>query len=240
MMIFSFSRLNLYKQCPNRFYNKYVLEKDEPMTQPLALGKAVHKAIEDKINGIPHQESILNGYAEANFHEELTQSEIADLVEKAPVQSAMGDTETYFKLKLADEANAPQLQGFIDLIQPNGRITDWKTNRVPYKTLDNHQLALYAWVVSQLKGLHSVEGCLYFIRFRKESNHVFTPEEMEQARQWALDTANEINGRLALLKSHPDNAGMLFPAHPSKLCRHCPFAWECLKNNSNVLTSHGV
>ena len=45
-MIFSFSRLNLYKTCPYRFFKKYIEGYEEPITYPLALGKGVHKAIE--------------------------------------------------------------------------------------------------------------------------------------------------------------------------------------------------
>src|SRR5690625_5785497 len=93
-MIFSFSRLNLYEQCPYRFFNKYILKKDEPITQPLALGKAVHKAIEDKIKGIDHEQAVLNGYMEAEFHKELSYDDISKLTAKAPVQRGMGDRKS--------------------------------------------------------------------------------------------------------------------------------------------------
>ncbi|GAB3051579.1 RecB family exonuclease [Virgibacillus ainsalahensis] len=231
-MIFSFSRLNLYEQCPYRFYNKYVLGKEEPMTKPLALGKAVHQAIDDKINGLTHEEAVLNGYAEAGFHEELTQQEISELVERAPIQPKMGENEVYFKLPLSDKADAPEIQGYIDLYSPDGAITDWKTNRIPYDVQANRQVALYAWSIGQIKGLDTVEGILYFLRFRKESNHVFNVEDMEEARSWALNTANEINEKMALQELLPDESERLFPVQPSRLCGHCPFAWECLKNNS--------
>src|SRR5699024_2804567 len=141
-MIFSFSRLNLYDQCTYRFYNKYILGKDEPMSHPLALGKAVHQAIDDKINGLSHEEAVLNGYAAAGFHKELKQQEISELVERAPIQSNMGETEMYFKLPLAGKANAPEIQGYIDLYSPDGVMTDWKTNRISYHITENMQLAL--------------------------------------------------------------------------------------------------
>ncbi|MFC2946764.1 PD-(D/E)XK nuclease family protein [Virgibacillus sediminis] len=131
-MIFSFSRLNLYRQCPYRFYNKYVLGKEEPVTKPLALGKAVHQAIDDIINGSSHEEAVLNGYASAGFHEDLVQQEISDLVERAPVYWKMGRTEVYFKLPPSNSHNAPEIQGYIDLLSPDGAITDWKTNRSIY------------------------------------------------------------------------------------------------------------
>src|SRR5699024_5959541 len=202
-MIFSFSRLNLYEQCPYRFYNKYILGKDEPMTQPLALGKAVHQAIDDKINGLSHDEAVLNGYAAAAFHEELEQQEISELVERVPIQPNMGGTEVYFKLPLADETDAPEIQGYIDLYSPDGVITDWKTNRNYYDITENRQLALYAWAISQIKGLETVEGVLYFLRYKKESSHSFTVDDMEKARLWALELANEVNEKQELLNMVP-------------------------------------
>ncbi|OZU89048.1 hypothetical protein CIL03_08510 [Virgibacillus indicus] len=238
-MIFSFSRLNLYEQCPYRFYNKYILGKQEPVTQPLALGKAVHKAIEDKIKGVPHDEAVLNGYAEADFHEDINQDDISALVNKAPIHPNMGETEIYFKLPLSTEKDVPLIQGYIDLYQPNGSITDWKTNRIPYDVLDSRQVALYSWVISQLKGLDFVEGSYFFLRFRKRSSNIFTYEDMDQARQWALTTANEINNKLELLEIFTDETLKLFQAEPSRLCGHCPFAWECINNNSFIKTLHG-
>ncbi|ALX47727.1 RecB family exonuclease [Lentibacillus amyloliquefaciens] len=238
-MIFSFSRLKLYKQCPFRFYNKYILGKDEPMTQPLALGKAVHQAIDDKINGLSHEEAVLNGYAVAEFHDELKQHEISELVDRAPIQPHMGETEMYFKLPLADETIAPEIQGYIDLYSPDGVITDWKTNRISYDVTENKQLALYAWAISQIKNLETVEGVLYFLRYQKESSRAFTVDGMETARLWALEVAGEINKKLELLDILPHEYKKLFPAKPSRVCRHCPFAKECIKIN-HIATPLGV
>ena len=70
-MIFSFSRLSLYETCPYRFYKKYIQGYKEPSSYPLALGKGVHKAIEDKIKGFSHSEAVLNGMIEADFQPEV-------------------------------------------------------------------------------------------------------------------------------------------------------------------------
>ena len=228
-MIFSFSRLSLYEQCPYRFFNKYILGKKEPVTQPLALGKAVHKAIEDKINGVNHEQAILNGYIEAEFHEELEYEEISDLVYKAPIQKRMGETEVYFKLPLSSKGRTPIIQGYIDVFQPNGTLIDWKTNRVPYNVLDSKQIALYCWAISQIKNMEKVEGNYYFLRFRKKSSFVFNQRDMDQARKWALDLAIEINEKLDLYFLFPNKYRELFPAKPSRLCQYCPFSVGCFK-----------
>ena len=106
-MIFSFSRLSLYETCPYRFYKKYIQGYEEPTTYPLALGKGVHKAIEDKIKGVSHSEAVLNGMIEADFHPEVTMEELSDLVSHAPIQENMGETEIHFQLPLSDEEISP-------------------------------------------------------------------------------------------------------------------------------------
>src|SRR5699024_6605725 len=236
--IFSYSRLSLYEQCPYRFYSKYVLQKDEPVTEPLALGKAVHKAIEDKINGVNHQQAVFNSYVEAEFHHDISYEAISALVGRAPIQQGMGETEIYFKLPLADKENAPIIQGFVDVLQPDGSIIDWKTNRLLYGALDTRQLALYAWAICQLKGFKNVSGSYYFLRFRKENSYLFREEDMEDVRHWALERAREMNERLDLLSMFHDKAEQLFPAKPSRLCSHCPFAKECVYYQGDTIKQY--
>src|SRR5690554_2038433 len=98
MNTFSFSRLNLYETCPKKFYYRYVLKLPEPQTKPLALGKAVHKAIELLIKGESFEEAIKQGMIECDFHEEVTYEEVQDLVRKAP--KLKGETEKHFCLSL--------------------------------------------------------------------------------------------------------------------------------------------
>ncbi|HBI04299.1 MAG TPA: PD-(D/E)XK nuclease family protein, partial [Paenibacillaceae bacterium] len=84
-MIYSFSRLKLYDTCPMQFRLKYLDNLEEKASMPLALGKAVHKGIELKIHGVPHSEAVLNGWAEADFHPEVSYQDISRLVNNAPI-----------------------------------------------------------------------------------------------------------------------------------------------------------
>ena len=233
-MIYSFSRLHLYSACPYRFFKKYIEGYEEPTTYPLALGKGVHKAVEDKINGVSHSEAVLNGMIEAEFHPEVTKDEMSTLVSHAPIQKNMGETEIYFQLPLSNADSAPMLQGYIDLVSSDGsEIVDWKTNRVRYDVRGNHQIGLYAWAVGQLKNRNTVEGSLYFLRFRRASKHVFNQLDMDRSRQWALYVANKINSKREILDLLPEEADRLFPSTPSSHCRHCPFVIECYRKFSN-------
>lgn len=228
-MIFSYSRLLLYETCPRRFYFRYILKLVEKVSKPLALGKAVHKAIEKVIEGMAVEEAIFEGYAECDFHPEVSYDEITRLVKNAPVSKNMGETEVHFCLPLSNDKNAPKIQGYIDLVTDSGAFTDWKTS---WKSFDVHatqQLGLYAWAVSKMKGIDLVEGSLYFLRFKKEYKYFFSQVEIEKSRQWALNLANEINFKLDLLDMMPEKVDEIFSPTFSSACQHCPFVLECQK-----------
>lgn len=233
MELFSFSRLNLYQTCPYRFYKRYVEKLKEPDTYPLALGKAVHKAIEERLNGTDFQTAIELGMLEANFHPEVTEEELAWLVSNAPIQDLYGrvKTELHFELPLAEGADEPRLIGYIDIVG-EGFIIDWKTNRIPYEVKDNHQLALYAWATNQLYGWTDVHATLYFLRFNRYNSVVLGLEEMEEAKKWAYDLAKEIQGKVAITKHLPELKNELFPAKVQNFCANCPFAYDCHLNFS--------
>lgn len=239
MDTFSFSRLSLYETCPYRFYQKYVEGFEEPITYPLALGKAVHKAIEDKMNGASHDEAITNGIIEVDFHPDVTKNELSSLVWKAPIKGKnkiVGETEVYFKIPLSDEENAPKIQGFIDVVGGNF-IYDWKTNRIPYDVRDNHQISLYSWAMKEKRGLTEVYGTLYFLRFRRSSSYRFSANEMEESRKWAYGLAKEIQGKLEMVKAMPYLKEELFPATPRSFCSHCPFVVGCFRKFSPIAKS---
>lgn len=230
MKEFSFSRLQLYEQCPQRFYYKYVLGLDEPITKPLALGKAVHKAIELIIKGIDKEEAIKEGMKECDFHNEVSIDEVRQLVENAPFQKLKGQTELYFRLPLFNEENSPVLQGYIDLVDGN-KIVDFKTNRIAYNILDNYQIALYSWAISKINGFSVVDGSLLFLRHKSESTYSFNEAIMNEALNWARNLVKEINIKLEILDYHPTKWNELFPYKASNVCSHCPFSIECYKAN---------
>ncbi|MDT3417141.1 CRISPR/Cas system-associated exonuclease Cas4 (RecB family) [Brevibacillus aydinogluensis] len=238
-MIYSFSRLSLYEQCPFRFYLRYVLHRKEPMTAPLALGKATHKGIESIINkGCGLEEAIADGYVEVDFFP-INRADLVWLVRSAPVHYGMGRTEQHFLLPLSDTPGAPQVQGYIDLDMDDSFV-DWKTNRVPYKLRETMQIPLYAWAIMKTKGVQSIKGSLFFLRFKKWDTEVFDRSLAETGRRWAYELAMRIEQSLFLLEQQTDMAFTLFPAKPSKICRTCPFALECYQIQNREVLKHGT
>lgn len=225
MNVFSFSRLSLYESCPYRFYLKYVCGRPEPVTKPLALGKAVHKAKELLINGSTEDEAVLSAFVECDFHPEVTRDEIVELMLNAP--NFEGETEVHFMLPL-EPGSKLMLQGYIDLVC-DYEFFDWKTNWRRYGPTDNMQLPLYAWAFMKLKDRDLARGTLFFLRFRRPLTHLFTKAEAEAARAWAYGLAREIAEKVEIYGALPEMFDTLFPHRPGSHCRNCPFAAECLK-----------
>lgn len=232
MELYSYSRLSLYETCPLRFYFRYVLEKPEPVTKPLAIGKAVHRGIETLVKGGTMDNALAAAFAEAEAaglgREEG--EEIRDLIAQAPVPE--GEAEVHFELPLSSPESGLRLQGYIDLVCDVNAFVDWKTNWRPYQPDETRQLALYAWAMMELKKSDRVQGTLYFLRHGLPLSRVYTREEAEAAQQWAFRTARDIRDRVFLAELHPEEAEKLFPPRAGPHCRTCPFAEECWKRTS--------
>jgi len=227
-MIFSYSRLKLYDQCPAAFSYKYLLELLESPSEPLVLGKAVHAAIEKYLNGDDMESAVKIAIDAAELP--LDREAVQSLAGHPAVQSIMGGVvEQHFCLPLSEEGNII-LQGYIDWWKDDASgivLKDWKTNRMPYQPTNNHQLGLYAWALGELTGANEVLGELVFLRFPYSAawyKHTYTQQDMTEARQWALNLALEIEAKLA--QSNAD----IFIEKPGAHCQHCSYASLCIRS----------
>lgn len=246
--IFSYSRLKLYESCPFRWYLKYVENQIESDSMPLMLGKAVHKAIEEKLLGKADKEALLEGWKEVNYYP-IDLDEYGALFQRATVVRGEAlrpnvEVEKHFTLPL-DGEGSPKLQGYIDLVQQifgTYSFTDWKSNRLKYEPTDNMQLALYAWALSIIYNVSEVSGTLFFLRFFKDNakSKMYTKADMEEARLWALSLATDIQRNLEdlFVAHHPLED--CFPAKANPGCSNCPFADQCLFLYPNISISEGV
>lgn len=230
---FSYSRLSCYERCPKQFYYHYVLGKEIPDTKPLALGKAVHKALQVLVDGERSiDDAIKKGLIKCGFHPDVKPNEIRLLVESVPYEKLEGETEYYFRLPLFLHQNSPVIEGYIDLWnETETEFWDYKTNWKPYSIFENHQLSLYAWAINQITGLKYIKGQLYFLRFQKIISHMFTETEMLASIKWARSLADEILFKLDALEFYPDKVNELFPYKANRYCSSCPFVMECIKTS---------
>jgi len=188
-------------------------------------------------------------------------------VQQAQAKKDMGVAEEHFQIDLnPGDMFSPQIQGYIDVrISENAVeadhqqvVLDWKTNQATYEPTENNQLGLYAWAVSQQTGANAVLGILRFLRFKGKKGRktkLFTQGDMEKARQWAMDRANDILARKSQLELGGD-AEELFSANPKcGECKWCTVVKDCqaqsetkedsitkavtrLDKNEMVITSH--
>lgn len=230
-MIYSYSRLKKYEDCPWAFYQKYVLEAPEPPAEPLVLGKSVHQAIQMALNGSTLDEAVSRACVEAELP--VPPGEVHRLVLPALEYLMVGNfpppyrVEEHFEVPL-DGPGSPVLQGYIDFFDGGGTLIDWKTNRAPYHPCENHQLGLYAYALKQM-GYGEVTGQLFFLRFRKASEPVrYTSELIDAARGWALTLANDIEERLVACELDGEDPAKAFAPKPlSGNCRSCAYASNC-------------
>lgn len=234
-MIYSFSRLKCYEQCPAAFYKKYVLGLPEQPSEAMILGKATHKAIEHYLNGDDIKSTVYKAITD-----KLTPIKYEDVLKLAghpEVENMRSNqlkkVEQHFQLPL-DDQNSPVIQGYIDLWWEGFleiTLVDWKTHHKKYQPKDNHQLGLYAWALSQITGKNLIRGCLVFLRYGQTNCYEiaeYDQNDMEGARLWALTLANMIEAGLnkILTLKHLSHHSV-FPANPGTHCEHCSYANIC-------------
>lgn len=232
-MIYSFSRLKKYSECPASFQYKYLFDMPELVTEPLVLGKTVHAAIQAYLDGSEMNAAIDSAIEEAELP--IDRNEVAKLTHHPAVTSTTGGhVEDHFTVPL-DHYGTIQFQGYIDWWDTKSdgsiRLIDWKTNRMKYAPKENHQLGLYAWYLSSLTGAKAIPAELAFLRYQSGENHTYTIRDMEEARSWALSLAEEIEEKVAewnLTSEMQDDR--LFPATPGKHCQYCGYASLCIQS----------
>lgn len=153
--ILSPSQVNLFLECPAKWYYKYLLELETPLTSSLALGRAVDEALsyhfrhkaqtrEDLPAG-DVIEAFSCAFAEQFAEAELAEDENPDdlhtlgeqlvnryLAELAPsVQPALverdGERVPAVQLPVSGEIAGVPVQGIVDLIAEDGTVIDLKT-----------------------------------------------------------------------------------------------------------------
>ena len=256
MNVFSYSRLKRYSECPQSFLYKYVLEMAEPVSEPQALGKAVHAAIERYLKAqqagtkVDMTECVAAAVAEAE-----TPVSFEEALRICMNPAICENTFCYGPAKIEQRFDVPlgttgsyTLQGTVDYAETglaDGSIylLDWKTNRIKYSA-DSLQMRLYAGVLAEQYGSERVLAKLVFLRYQGQSS-VETAEidapAMEEARRWAFQIAQEIDVNLAALQCFENDASALFPARPCAACQTCGYAYQCTKGlelQPAQITSH--
>jgi len=235
VQVFSYSCLDKFQRCPAAFYQKYVLERPEPATEALVLGKAAHAVIEAAMQAVRDDEDFFRVVSRAVAAVTgVDEEELFHLTWKPPVRLQVGPgnrVEEHFQVPLdPDDPFSPEVQGYIDLWRDDGdpeiQLIDWKTNRKPYHPLDTHQLGLYAGYLSRVTG-KPVRARLVFLRTGDTLQHVYSADDIAAAWTWAAWTAIDIQERLFKAQTEEPLGRGWFPATPGDACRYCGYAAAC-------------
>lgn len=242
MEIFSFSRLSKYENCPAGFYRHYCMNVDEPPTLPLVNGKGVHSVIEAAMRLNKKDMlffKVMSKMVVDNAPLVIDPEEIFQLTYQNMVLAEFhpdNQIEQHLQLPLLpDDPLSPVIQMYIDLNRDEGghvRLVDWKTNHKSYHPTETKQLGLYSWALYQ-KYNKPVRSKLVFLRTRETPEHEFTKSEMEEAREWALTLAFEIQDKLYEVQHGADHRE-LFPTRPGGACRYCGYSHECVNGELPV------
>jgi ATP-dependent nuclease, subunit B len=188
--VFSYTRLKVFQECPLRYYKRYVLGIPEPETERELFGKVVHAVIDRMVKGQALDRAIDEAIDETVGLDQAARfdrAEIERLVRVARVEGAQygaGLSKRHFFLELEPlDPQSPILQGYIDFLDGDLRITDWATSWSVYHPTEDFKLALKALALAEIHGLERVEVRLVFLRAKKEErvqSHVYTRERWKK------------------------------------------------------------
>jgi len=240
--VFSFSRLNLFKNCPKAYEFKYVLKKEEAFsTIEQHLGKCIHKTLEyayNEINdrGTPSKKSIMKKYnlawnasnlkaikiVKSNLSANNYKSEGVSMLNLfydhilSNDKSETVELEKYFEIELDSSIG---FRGIIDRISWSSnkvlRITDFKTGKRVGNPATDKQLQFYSlWVFDTFKE-NKIEVCFEDLRNVKTKTAKISRAQILQIEKNLIKDIKRVG------------AERNFKPKPSILCNWCGYNQIC-------------
>lgn len=229
---YSVSRILKYETCPRQYYAKYVLGLEEPKTEPLDTGSAIHAWIENETKGEQHPDyrqeyPLLNEEKFEHFKtafkarmQEL--KEYYALVDKPFLYQAWLDS---FKSEvvLMDE----EFKGIVDLVTTEPwnddslTLVDFKTSRRELGTIHEDyyfQLLVYAWKYEELYGVRPKWLVVWYLADGVRHYFPVTQEALDKAIERFKSTVYKIENS----KGVED-----YPCSKHNFCRYGSFKGLC-------------
>jgi RecB family exonuclease len=182
--VLSPSQATKYLGCPASWYFRYVRQLSDPQTAALALGKALHSGVGfwmmAKRDGTDLEPAAAGeAYSDA-WDEEIAQTELRDDEDPGELHDQGRElTELYIRdygpginpaeveLPVCGKIAGVTVQGFVDLVEVDGRVIDFKTrSKSPAGIPADHRLQLttYDLLCPQSRGQARIE---YLIKTKK-------------------------------------------------------------------------
>lgn len=239
MTVLSPSQARTFKSCSARWYFKYVAQLPDPKTSALALGGAVHEAINFDLHhkakagvDLP-AEVILDRFdkawiaalAETELREDESAAELQacgrGLVTKYAVEALPAIHPVAVEMHVDGEIAGVRVQGIIDILEDNGTVRDIKTaSRKPSGISDGQafQLATYVPLVPGATGVVQIDTLVK----TKAPQLIRTPHTVTREEVRACEVQYP-------LIQEAMRAGYYVPNREDSLCsrRNCPFWRAC-------------
>lgn len=239
----SYSSLEAFKNCPQKYKFSEIEKIKEPKTREAVFGSYIHEVLHwfyENDPDFPTLEELLNYYKENwpqpeafgwknnkdadNYLKEGLRQLESFYTANTPLQSIILDLEKHFVLDFEVNREKHHLSGIIDRVDSLGNnryeIIDYKTGkRVPSQqdTDKDLQLSIYALgLLSFWPKLEpkNIDLSLYFLKPGLRVTSKRTPNQLEKTKQ-------EIKGSITkIIKSD-------FTPTPSRLCDWCGYRRRC-------------
>lgn len=243
--VLSPTQVNVFLECPAKWYFKYLIGLREPITSSLAVGRAVDKAISHyyRVKGAereaPPLADVLDAYdlAWADVEAELTLEPGEDraalhaqgremvncyLSQLAPgTTPALIDGQPAVQVPVNGKIRGVKVQGYIDLITEDGTVVDLKTKKAkPSGIQADHwlQLTTYDLLCPHSRG----KGSIHTIVKNK------TPKCHSVTRDIGTDDSFYLESIYPMVQE-TIRTGLYLPRRTSRLCsrKYCPFWKRC-------------
>lgn len=244
-MQFSYSRVELFKQCPCRFKYSYIDElkaiSELDYNDALILGSSLHLGLETDVNNMLDTYHKSYNIIDNNQVNESIKLEI--LVDK--VKKILNTADIYAQEYLIDE---PEFKGIVDLIIKNEDGTvdvfDFKYSNNVERYMESGQLHIYKYFLEK-KGFKV--NRLGFIFIPKTAIRQKKTENLYQFRKRLVDTVNDMRIRIIRIEYNPEKVKEFFsncrkiencndyPKVESKLCDWCEFKNYCKEGQDYMI-----
>lgn len=226
----SYSRLSTFERCERQFFHKYVEKRPTPPSAPMITGKIVHMALELSLQeGYQPQDAVrhaiyeMGGLPEGESYSKVVQM-VDNVLYRLPTENVEIQSEVHLELK----TTLGTIQGFIDIIIDDPvedvfELWDAKSGWVEQDAEESKQVALYAWMLRELKGNTLSDrfiGRLVFPRIDRESVVILTDDDLEGAKLWFVRNVTQI-------KSKSQEREDWRMTKNKKACETCPFVDMC-------------
>jgi len=247
--LLSVSRVNLFEQCKQRYYYRYILKLPDRSTYHSAVGNFIHKVLElfviDYLKTNNLRESASKAYSIARNHKEIVK--FGELITPEVCEEVKRWTTNYVKYLEQKPNEIPDfmcaesrfrfqientnfaVRGFIDRIDHVGdsalHIIDYKTTANP-DYLTSFQLATYSIPVKKTFPEKNILASYELTRLDfKQKKYEISDEDREVAIDKFITIGTDIEHFLS------QNDPKIWKPSPSRLCDYCPYKVRCAQDN---------